>query len=78
MTSSSGVTGARDQSPESNQSVETFWRVADRNRQIFAGTQNCPMKNWAKAISSELNQVKKLELCCDVKKKEIFVQMYRR
>ena len=50
MTSSSGVTCTRDQSPESSQSDSTkfcklFWRVADKHRQIFAGKPDFPMGN---------------------------------
>ena len=57
MTSSSGVTDARDQSLE--EFCNLFWQVAGKQRQIFAGKQNCPMKNWTKAVASDLNKVKK-------------------
>ena len=65
MTSSSGVTDARDQSLQSSQSewstkfCKLFLRVSDKHRQIFAGTQNCPMKNWTKTVDSNLDKVKK-------------------
>ena len=29
------------------------------NRQIFAGKENCPIKNWTKTVESDLNQDKK-------------------
>ena len=41
------------------QSFASFFRVADKNRQIFAGKENCAMKTWTKAIESDLNLVKK-------------------
>ena len=62
---SSGVTGARDQSLESSQSdwstkfCKLFLRVADKHRQIFAGKENCPIKNWTKTVESDLNQDRK-------------------
>ena len=46
--------------------------------QIFARKENCPTKNWIKTVKSDLNQVKKIELCCDVKRKEVFAQICRR
>ena len=55
MTSSSGVTGARDQSLESSQSdsstksIKLFWRVADKHREIFAGTAT---------VASDLSKIK--------------------
>ena len=57
-----------------------FWWVADKQGHIFAAKQNCTMKNWTKTVVSDLNQVKKQkqELCCVVKRKEIFVQICRR
>ena len=54
MTSSSGVSGARDQSLESSQSdwstkfCKLFLRVADKHRQIFAGMENCSIKKLDK------------------------------
>ena len=63
LTSLSGVTGTRDQSRVqiewSTKFCKLFFRVADKNRQIFAGKENCAMKNWTKAIESDHNQVKK-------------------
>ena len=38
----------------------------------MAGKDNRPIKNWTKTVESDLNQDKKLELCCDVKRKQIF------
>ena len=37
-----------------------FLRVVDKQRQIFAGKENCLMKNVTKDIESDLNKVKKL------------------
>ena len=65
MTSSSGVTGACDQSPEFRKSdwstkfCKLFLQVVDKKRQILAGTQNLPMKNWTKTVASDLKKVKK-------------------
>ena len=73
----SGVTGTRDQSLESSQSdwstkfCKLFLLEADKQRQIFAGKENCLMKNWTKTIESELNQ----EICRDVTRKEAFIQI---
>ena len=36
-----------------------FLRVVDKHKQIFAGKETCRMKNWTKAVESDLNQVKK-------------------
>ena len=79
------MTGAHDQSLVSSHSdwstkfCKLFLRVADKLRQIFARKDNCPTKNWIKAVKSDLNQVKKkMELCCDVKRKEVFAQICRR
>ena len=57
------MTGARDQGPESSLTdwstkfCKLFLRVADKHRQIFVGKENCPVKNWTKAIESDHNQV---------------------
>ena len=65
LTSSSGVTGARDQSLESSQSdwstkfCKLFLGVADKHRQIFSGKENCRIKNWTKTVESDLNQDRK-------------------
>ena len=77
MTSSSGDTGARDQSrvhPEGlvNKVLQTVWREADKNRQIFAG------KIGQRPLRVTSSSLKKVELCCHVKGKEIFVQICRR
>ena len=59
------MTGARDQILESSQCdwstkfCELFLRVADKNRQIFAGKENCPIKNWTKTVKGDLKQNKK-------------------
>ena len=53
LTSPSGETGARDQSPDGVTGQQSF-----TNSQIFAGKETCAMKNWIKAVESDLNQVK--------------------
>ena len=76
MTLSSGVTGVRDHSrvqPEGlvNKDLQTVWQEADKNRQSFAG-------KIGQRPLSDLKQVKKVELCCHVKRKEIFVKICHR
>ena len=51
--------------------ANSFFQVADKNRHIFAGKEDCAMKNWTKAIESDLNQVKKAGT---LSRKEIVVQ----
>ena len=73
LTSSSGVTGARDQSLESSQSdwstkfCKLFLRVADKHRQIFSGKENCSIKNWTNTVESDLNQA-----CVSQNSRELF------
>ena len=56
-----------------------FWRVADRQRQIFEGKQKLSDEKFDKhPLLVTSSWLKKLELCCDVKRKEIFVQICRR
>ena len=76
MTSLSGVTGTRDQSLESSQSdwstkfCKLLWRIADKHRQIFAGSKNFPTIKPITTVGSDLNQIKKAsklvyQLCVD-------------
>ena len=85
MTSSSGVTSARDQSLESSQSgwstkfCKLFSRVTEKlHRQIFVGKKNCPKKIGQRPLRVTSTRIKKLELCCDVKRKQIFAEICRR
>ena len=66
MKSSSGVTGARDQSPESSQSdwstkfCKLFWRVADKHTvDKFSQESKRPLQVTSAGL-------KKLELCCEL------------
>ena len=73
------MTGARDQSLESSQSdwstkfCKLFLRVADKHGQISQERKTA--QNWTKTVLRVTsNRIGKLELCCDVKRKQIFVE----
>ena len=74
----------RVQSPESSQSdwstkvcklfsIGKYWTNIGK---FLAGKKNCPMENWNETIANDLQLylpgLKKLELCCQVKMKELF------
>ena len=74
MTSLRVLTCARDQSLESTQSdwsikfSKLFWRVVDKHRETFAA------KFLRRPLQVTSTRLKKLELCCDLKRKKLVVQ----
>ena len=81
MTSLRGVTGARDQSLESNQSdlsikfCKLFWRVAENTGKFLQESITCLMKICRRPLQVTSTRLKKKLEFCDVNRKEEFVEM---